>query len=218
MSTPICCKNVFEQCKTMVQFTLWFDACWNCKSCLPHISTIIHCSATGLFVTRCFKQHSFLVQCPSRMKADGLWGTDCCLICLQSWSIARAGEVGLLDLDIYGPSLPELVRLVGNGTWNVATDSWCSPLDTLSCLSDIASALSSSCTVTPHQLLVMFQFLQNQFHLRLPPNCATQNEAGRIIPIDYGTLACESLVFGNVEDLSVVVTRSFGPWPFFLHA
>ena len=169
----------------------------------------------------CYKMfQATLISRPVSFKdeADGLWGTDCCLICLQSWSIARAGEVGLLDLDIYGPSLPELVRLVGNGTWNVATASWCSPLDTLSCLSDIASALSSSCTVTPHQLLVMFQFLQNQFHLRLPPNCATQNEAGRIIPIDYGTLACESLVFGNVEDLSVVVTRSFGPWPFFLHA
>ena len=39
-------------------------------------------------------------------------------------------EVGLLDLDIYGPSLPELVRL--------------------------------------------------------PPHCATQNQEGRIIPIDYG--------------------------------
>eukprot|EP00933_Yihiella_yeosuensis_P045722 TRINITY_DN41130_c0_g1_i1.p1 TRINITY_DN41130_c0_g1~~TRINITY_DN41130_c0_g1_i1.p1 ORF type:complete len:489 (+),score=84.28 TRINITY_DN41130_c0_g1_i1:27-1469(+) len=45
-------------------------------------------------------------------------------------------EVGLLDLDIYGPSLPELVRL--------------------------------------------------------PPGCVGQNEAGRIIPIDYGGVALMS--------------------------
>eukprot|EP00913_Durusdinium_trenchii_P027770 g26040.t1 len=50
-------------------------------------------------------------------------------------------EVALLDLDIYGPSLPELVRL--------------------------------------------------------PPNCVTQNEAGRIIPIDYGGVALMSWGYIN---------------------
>ncbi|OLP98402.1 Iron-sulfur protein IND1 [Symbiodinium microadriaticum] len=50
-------------------------------------------------------------------------------------------EVALLDLDIYGPSLPELVRL--------------------------------------------------------PPNCVTQNEAGRIIPIDYGGVALMSWGYVN---------------------
>lgn len=50
-------------------------------------------------------------------------------------------EVGLLDLDIYGPSLPELVRL--------------------------------------------------------PPDCVTQNEAGRIVPIDYGGVALMSWGYVN---------------------
>lgn len=50
-------------------------------------------------------------------------------------------EVGLLDLDIYGPSLPELVRL--------------------------------------------------------PQNCVTQNEAGRIVPIDYGGVALMSWGYVN---------------------
>ncbi|CAK9043582.1 unnamed protein product [Durusdinium trenchii] len=57
-------------------------------------------------------------------------------------------EVALLDLDIYGPSLPELVRL--------------------------------------------------------PPNCVTQNEAGRIIPIDYGGVALMSWGYINPGEASTI--------------
>jgi len=57
-------------------------------------------------------------------------------------------EVGLLDLDIYGPSLPELVRL--------------------------------------------------------PPNCVTQNEAGRIVPIDYGGVALMSWGYAHPGEANTI--------------
>mmetsp|Transcript_47202 Transcript_47202/g.110363 ORF Transcript_47202/g.110363 Transcript_47202/m.110363 type:complete len:500 (+) Transcript_47202:35-1534(+) len=57
-------------------------------------------------------------------------------------------EVAVLDLDIYGPSLPELVRL--------------------------------------------------------PPNCVTQNEAGRIVPIDYGGVALMSWGYVNPGEASTI--------------
>lgn len=66
-----------------------------------------------------------------------------------AYSMKQMGfEVGLLDLDIYGPSLPELVRL--------------------------------------------------------PPNCVTQNEAGRIIPIDYGGVALMSWGYINPGEASTI--------------